>query len=149
MNFEREAMIIVRRFVVRIQELAQRAALVQIESALNIATARHRSRGNAMRTRPRSAGQAKRSQEDIEDLSLRLVAFIERNPGLRVEEINRRLGTETRELALPIRQLVRRGALRGEGRKRATRYFVVVMRAPSEVVRLPIGGDPRLAEVAA
>jgi predicted DNA-binding transcriptional regulator len=53
-----------------------------------------------------------------------LVTFVEKHPGLRVEEINRALGTETRELALPIRRLVATGILRMQGQKRGARYSV-------------------------
>jgi hypothetical protein len=147
MNLEREASIIVRRFVVRVQELARLAALLHIESALNVAAAR--SRAVAVPTRASSGRLAKRSQQDIEALSLRLVAFIDRNPGLRVEEINRQLGTETRELVRPIRQLVSGGTLRCEGRNRARRYFLVSRRAPSTVLRLPTADDRRTGQVAA
>ncbi|MGH9889636.1 MAG: hypothetical protein ACREBE_29160 [bacterium] len=149
MNLEREASIIVRRFVVRVQELARRAALSQIESALNVAAARYGSHAVAVPMRALSGRLAKRSQQDIEALSLRLVAFIERNPGLRVEEINRQLGTETRELVRPIRQLVSGGTLRCEGRNRARRYFVVQKHAPSGVLRLSTAGDAHAAQVAA
>jgi hypothetical protein len=149
MNLEREVSIIVRSFVLRVQALAQRAALSQIESALNLAVSRYVSRDLAVSTRPRSARLAKRSQQDIEALSLRLIAFIDRSPGLRVEEINRLLGTETRELARPIRQLISHGTLRFEGRNRARRYFVVQKHGPSGVLRLSTVGDAHAAQVAA
>jgi len=149
MNLEREVYIIVRQFVARVQELAQRAALLQVEAALNVAAARHGSRGITTHTRTRPARLANRSQGDLEALSLRLVALIEQNPGLRVEEINRRLQTETRELVRPIRELVSTGTLRFEGRNRARRYFVVPKRAPLGVVRLPTTGDRPAGQVAA
>jgi hypothetical protein len=149
MNLEREAFIVVRRFVLRVQELARRAALSQIESAMNLAVSRYVSRDLAVSTRTRPARLAKRSEQDIEALSLRLVAFIDRNPGLRVEEINRQLGTETRELVRPIRQLISRGTLRCEGRNRARRYFLVQKHAPSGMRRLSTVGDLHTAQVAA
>ena len=43
--------------------------------------------------------------------------------GLRIEEINRELGTTTKDLALPIRKLVADGMLAAKGQRRATKYF--------------------------
>ena len=46
-----------------------------------------------------------------------------RHPGLRIEQINKELGTQTRDLALPLRKLISEGAVRTEGEKRSTQYF--------------------------
>ena len=43
--------------------------------------------------------------------------------GLRIEQINKELGTTTRDLALPIRKLIAEGHLHTKGEKRATTYF--------------------------
>ena len=45
------------------------------------------------------------------------------SPGLRIEQINKAMGTNTTELALPLRKLVADGALKTEGQRRATKYF--------------------------
>ena len=45
------------------------------------------------------------------------------NPGLRIEQINKQLGTTTKDLALPIRKLIAEGALKAKGEKRSTTYF--------------------------
>ena len=42
---------------------------------------------------------------------------------MRIEQINKQLGTTTKDLALPIRKLVSEGALKTKGEKRSTAYF--------------------------
>lgn len=49
--------------------------------------------------------------------------FVAKNPGLRIEQINKQLGTTTKELALPIRKLVASGAVKTKGKRRSTSYF--------------------------
>jgi hypothetical protein len=71
----------------------------------------------------RSKG-AKRDRSELQELSERFVAFVTKNPGLRIEEISRELGTTTKNLALPIRKLIAEGRLRTTGHKRSTTYAV-------------------------
>jgi hypothetical protein len=42
---------------------------------------------------------------------------------MRIEQINKQLGTTTKDLALPIRKLISEGALKTKGEKRSTQYF--------------------------
>jgi hypothetical protein len=65
----------------------------------------------------------KRPPDELKALSDKFVAFVTKNPGLRIEQINAQLGTSTKELALPIRKLIADGAIRGKGEKRSTTYF--------------------------
>jgi predicted transcriptional regulator len=53
-----------------------------------------------------------------------VVSFVKTNPGLRIEQINKELGTTTKDLALPIRKLVGEGYLSSKGQKRSTTYTV-------------------------
>ena len=71
--------------------------------------------------RPRGRG-AKRTAEEIEEMAERFVEFVQANPGLRIEQINKQLGTTTKDLALPIRKLISDGAVKVKGSKRATTY---------------------------
>ena len=71
---------------------------------------------------PRARG-AKRTQAELDALTGRIAAFITRNPGLRVEQFNRELGTSTKDLALPIKKLLADKVIRSKGAKRATAYF--------------------------
>ena len=63
------------------------------------------------------------SPEDLEALSERFASFVKANPGLRIEQINKQLGTTTKDLALPIRKLIADGTLKAKGKKRSTTYF--------------------------
>ena len=121
----------VQSFVAQISELARRAALDTLESAFGSSTTRG---GSAAATaasslpsarvgRPAGARGAKRTAEDLQATSQRLVSFIKANPGLRIEQINKELGTTTKDVALPIRKLITDGVLTSKGNKRSTTYF--------------------------
>jgi hypothetical protein len=72
----------------------------------------------------RSRGRgAKRSSEELDKLAERFQTFVKENPGLRIEQINKQLGTTTKDLALPIRKLISEGAIKTKGEKRSTTYF--------------------------
>jgi len=73
--------------------------------------------------RPRGGRGAKRTAEDIEVLSEKFAAFVKASPGLRIEQINKELGTTTKDLALPIRKLIADGKIAAKGQKRSTTYF--------------------------
>ena len=50
-------------------------------------------------------------------------SFVTKHPGLRIEQINKQLGTSTKDLALPIRKLIADGVIKTKGKKRSTTYF--------------------------
>ena len=56
-------------------------------------------------------------------LSEKFASYVKANPGLRIEQINKELGTTTKDLALPIRKLIADGYLKAKGKKRSTTYF--------------------------
>jgi hypothetical protein len=66
---------------------------------------------------------AKRPPGEIVETMERLRSYIKENPGQRIEQINKSLGTSTKDLNLPIKKLVKGGEVRTEGEKRATTYF--------------------------
>ncbi len=68
---------------------------------------------------------AKRDHAELDTLAQRFTDFVARNPGLRIEQINKQLGTTTKDLALPIRRLVIQGTIKAHGQKRSTTYTVV------------------------
>lgn len=127
-DFQTEMNRVVQGFVAQITELARRAAIDTLESALSGRTGgRGRGRGGAAALlagvgRPRGRG-AKRSADELDQLSEQFVSFVKENPGLRIEQINKQLGTTTKDLALPIRKLIAEGAVKAKGQKRSTTYF--------------------------
>jgi hypothetical protein len=123
---------LVDEFVSQVTAVARQAAMDTLTAAL-AAGGNGRRRGAAVATTappsPRAPGGArrpkgaKRAQSEIEQTKDRVLSFIQRNPGLRIEQINKELGTATRDLALPLRKLISDGAIKSQGEKRSTQYF--------------------------
>jgi hypothetical protein len=128
-DFQNELNRTVQGFVAQISELARRAALDTLESAFGgkatsgggSVTAAHSVPARA--GRPRGGRGAKRTSEDLEALSAQVASFVKAHPGLRIEQINKELGTTTKELALPIRKLLADSVITSKGQKRSTTYF--------------------------
>jgi hypothetical protein len=122
----------VQGFVTQVAELARRAALDTLESAFG-----HKGTGNAgvsgataavtvgmtRAGRPRGGRGAKRTAADLESLSENVASFVKAHPGLRIEQINKELGTTTKDLALPMRKLIADKVISTKGQKRSTTYF--------------------------
>lgn len=66
---------------------------------------------------------AKRAPTEIVETKNRVHAHIKANPGQRIEQINKQLGTRTSDLSLPLKKLLSEGAIRVEGERRATKYY--------------------------
>jgi hypothetical protein len=118
----------VQGFVAQITELARRAAIDTLESAFGGRGGRAAANGAAIAAigrigSPRGGRSGKRSPADLEALSARFGSFVKANPGLRIEQINKQLGTTTKDLALPIRKLISEGTITTKGQKRSTTYF--------------------------
>jgi hypothetical protein len=130
-DFQTEMNRTVQDFVAQISELARRAALNTLESAFDSKGGRRSGAGAALIAlpgngrvgRPRGGRGAKRTSADLEALSQQFASFVKSNPGLRIEQINKELGTSTKDLALPIRKLVSTGVVSTKGKKRSTTYF--------------------------
>jgi hypothetical protein len=134
-DFQNEMNRVVQGFVAQITELARRAAIDTLESAFGGRAARTTAATTAAAVaeiatasfgkvgRPRGGRGAKRTSADLDALSERFAAFVKANPGLRIEQINKELGTTTKDLALPIRKLISEGAVSAKGQKRSTTYF--------------------------
>lgn len=108
-------------FVSDIRDLAKRSAAEAVERAFVGARTPPVRRPPG---RPRGTEQPKRSRAELDRLASRFLACVEVEPGLRIEQINQRLGTQTKDLALPIRELIARGQVTTKGAKRSTVYFV-------------------------
>jgi len=120
-DFQTEMDRVVQGFVAQISDLARRAALEMIEKSLGQSGARS-GRGPVRIGGGRGRG-AKRTASDLEQISSGFVTFVSKHPGLRIEQINKELGTTTKDLALPIRKLISDGVIKTKGKKRSTTYF--------------------------
>src|SRR4029079_2443184 len=131
-DFQNEMNRAVQGFVAQITELARRAAIDTLESAFGgraarggapVAVAALAATSFGRVGRPRGGRGAKRTAADLEALSERFASFVKANPGLRIEQINKQLGTTTKDLALPIRNLLADKEISAKGQKRSTTYF--------------------------
>ena len=118
-DFQTEMNRVVAGFVAQITELARRAAIDTLESALG------KRGGNGAVGRVGRAGSrgGKRTASELDKLGDRFHDFVSKHPGLRIEQINKQLGTSTKDLALPIRKMIADGTLKTKGEKRSTAYF--------------------------
>jgi hypothetical protein len=66
---------------------------------------------------------AKRDPEQLAQLTDSLHGYIKGNPGQRIEEIARGMGTTTKELNLPVKKLIGGKQIKTKGHKRATQYY--------------------------
>ncbi|MBP6628895.1 MAG: hypothetical protein KBG28_07310 [Kofleriaceae bacterium] len=117
---------LVAGFVADLTTLARAQAREVLLAALDGAGGRSaggRGKGRALAPSARRGKGAKRSAGELDKLCDRVTTFVAAQPGLRIEQINKELGTSTRDLALPIRKLIADGAIRTEGAKRSTKYF--------------------------
>lgn len=120
---------LVSEFVDNVTALARRAAVDTLTSSLEDRNGRRRGGGgggvavlDGLKAERRGKG-AKRSSTQLDRLQSRVMEFVTANPGMRIEQINKELGTSTRDLQLPIRKLIATGSLKSKGEKRATTYF--------------------------
>lgn len=123
-DFQNQMNRVVAGFVAEITELARRAAIDTLEAALKGSDVRRTvtSASPAGGGRVRGRG-AKRSPDELDKLAEKFQVFVKESPGLRIEQINKQLGTTTKDLALPIRKLLAEGAIHAKGQKRSTTYF--------------------------
>lgn len=120
---------LVNDFVAQVSALAREAAMEALEGALSGSPSSNgggrRSAGApTVQITPRLLPKgAKRPANQIEAVKAHLLDFIKSNPGQRVEQINKAIGTKTKELALPLKKLLAEGAIKSEGERRATAYY--------------------------
>jgi hypothetical protein len=121
-EFQTEMNRLVGDFVAAITELAKRAAIDTLESALGGGVKRS---GASFKVAGAGRGRrgAKRTSSDLDKLGEDFHAFVTKHPGMRIEQINKQLGTTTKDLALPVRKMMSEGSLKTKGSKRSTTYF--------------------------
>src|SRR6187402_1910948 len=121
------------QFLTSISHLVRQAAVEAVKDALggagpSVATPARRGPGRPRKVQavPKAAKRGKRtrrSAEDVEQVAGEVLAYVQGNPGQRLEEIGRGLKVDTAGLKKPIRVLIATGRLRTEGQKRGTKYL--------------------------
>jgi hypothetical protein len=94
------------RFVDDVSQLMRLEALQTIEEALGTSGAKG----------------AKRSADQLAELSEKLLSYLKEHPGQRIEQIAEGMATSTRELSLPLKRLAAKKRVVRKGQKRATTY---------------------------
>ena len=123
-DFQNEMNRVVQGFVAQITELAKRAAIDTLESAFGRGARGVSASFSPVARNGRGRGRgAKRTSADLDKLAESFQTFVAKHPGMRIEQINKQLGTTTKDLALPIRKLISDGDLKTKGTKRSTTYF--------------------------
>lgn len=120
-NYQNEVQKIIEQAVVQISDLF-REAVTNALGGGGSGNGHRNGHSSGHSSGGRSKGE-KRPPNELKALADKFVAFVAKNPGLRIEQINAQLGTTTKDLALPIRKLVAEGVIRGKGEKRSTAYF--------------------------
>jgi hypothetical protein len=118
-DFQAEMNRVVTDFVNQITELARAAARDMIDEALGKG-GKISLGGRGGRGRGRGG---KRTSVELDKMADQVHSFVTKHPGLRIEQINKQLGTTTKDLALPIRKLIADGTIKTKGAKRSTAYF--------------------------
>ena len=114
----------VEAFAADLAALLRESAVETVRAALGESSGTsRRGRGPARSVGPSRTKGAKRPPQEIERLTTRLRDYVKANPGQRIEQIAKGLGTSTRELNLPAKKLLGQKQLRTRGEKRATKYF--------------------------
>ena len=121
---------LVKDFVAQVTKLARETAMATLTASLASgavatpprATARPAKPSSPVSTRRPKKG-AKRPAADIAQLEGVLAKHIAAHPGQRVEQINRALGTKTKDARLPLAKLIEAGTVKTKGNRRATQYF--------------------------
>src|ERR1700744_927696 len=113
---------VVAQFVADVTEIAKRAARDSFDAAFGgRGGGGGRTGASVSVSRGRGRG-VKRTQEDLDQLAEKFYEFVKANPGLRIEQINAKLGTSTKDLQLPIRKMIADGEIKAKGKKRSTTY---------------------------
>jgi hypothetical protein len=121
-SFQQSIDNLVNSFKANVQHLASEYAVHILRDSFGVGS---NGAGNTSVARGGSSTLKKGEKRDpkrIETLKKSFVAFVEKHPGLRIEEINKQMSTTTRELALPIKKASDEGLVKTKGQKRATTY---------------------------
>jgi hypothetical protein len=103
---------LVAQFIADLTDVAQQAALQTVKAAFVQGV------GVSL-----AGKHGKRNHSQLDHLQDTFRLYVANNPGQRIEEINRALGTSTKDLQLPIRKLIASGKITTKGTRRVTQYF--------------------------
>lgn len=109
--------------VANVAALIRKDTIQKISAALGEDPPTHKGAKKAKAKPTGAARSGKRTAEDLEKIGLTIVSWVEKNPGVGVEQIASGIEIDSGELKLPIKKLLADGALKTKGQKRGTKYF--------------------------
>lgn len=115
----------VAEFTAQLTELAHRAVFETV-ATVYVERIRRQNPGDAERAATATlarVGAGKRSPDELAAVGRMFLRIVTKHPGLRIEQINKRLGMRTKDLELPVRRLLTDRMIHTKGRQRATTYF--------------------------
>lgn len=129
-NIDSELSSRIQAFAGELQDLLRQQALASVRSALGgtgrAASASPASQAHAKGpSRPAKPSRKRRARTgaDLSAITEPILSLLRATPGQRADALARALGTTPKELKRPIDRLLADGAVRKEGKARATRYF--------------------------
>jgi len=81
------------------------------------------SRKKTGKKRGRRGKRIRRSPDDVAAMERSILDQVSRNPGCGATELSEALGVETKDLRLPIKNLIAAKKLKTKGQRRGTKYF--------------------------
>lgn len=112
---------LVSKFVSDLEDLIVASAISRVAEALGSRQGMSTARASGNKSTAHAKG-AKRSPEELDQLTRKLLAYIAKHPGERIEKIGLGLAISTKELNLPIKKLLAEKSISSKGQKRATTY---------------------------
>jgi hypothetical protein len=128
-DFENELVQLLRAFTGQVAAVVRRHALESAGAALERAVVipttagRNRAADSGRSPRPMRPGSKSNQVFDAEAVKPQVVSYLLANPGLRMDELGKRLNLPTTKLKPLVKKLVGQRMLRAKGNTRARQYF--------------------------
>ncbi len=121
---------LIRNFASQLQDLIRDQLSTDVTAAVRgalggAAPKRGTPAKNGAAKAPKRDRGGKRTPEQIEKLAVQLLAYIDKNPDQRSEQIAKANRLETGELVLPIKRLLSDKTIKAKGKARGTTYAAV------------------------
>ncbi|MEM6673562.1 MAG: hypothetical protein AAF726_12020 [Planctomycetota bacterium] len=118
----------VESFTDELSQLVREAALEAVQEALDGGAPRApRGRGRRPATQKKAAARhggkrIRRSEAELQAIGKKVLTYVKKNPGSRLEQISAGLEVPSAELKQPVAYLLGEKALRKTGQRRGTKY---------------------------
>jgi hypothetical protein len=123
-SFEDDLRTLTANFATTLILAVKRAALEEVARVVAEAEAESRSGRKSPRKRAPSSAPEKPRGRGKGAVSDRLLDYVREHPGERSENVRAALGVTRSQMQVLVKKLLADGKLRGEGNRRATRYFL-------------------------